>query len=144
MGDMVNPSRRTVVRGAAWSVPVVAVAATAPAFAASPCATLYPFRLDWGTTPYSRASARNATATLSSAGSTPLTVTFASTSSTTANVPDPNRNLTVPANTGTGTTADPVVTSLGGRQGERGLMLYHQSSTVGRDNRQDVVITFSR
>ncbi len=30
-------SRRTVVRGAAWSVPVIATAATAPAFAASPC-----------------------------------------------------------------------------------------------------------
>ncbi|CAM3666226.1 hypothetical protein [Nocardioides zeicaulis] len=144
MADLVNPSRRTVVRGAAWSVPVVAVAATAPAFAASPCATLYDFRLDWGTTPYSRASARSATATVSSAGSTPLTVTFASTSSSTGNVPDPARNLTVPANTGTGTTADPVVTSLGGRPGERGVMLYHQSSTIGRDNRQDVVITFSR
>ena len=38
MADRVNPSRRSVVRGAAWSVPVVAVAATAPAFAASPCA----------------------------------------------------------------------------------------------------------
>jgi hypothetical protein len=34
---MANPSRRTVVRGAAWSVPVIAVAANAPAFAASPC-----------------------------------------------------------------------------------------------------------
>ena len=32
------PSRRTLVRGAAWSVPVVAVAATAPAYAASSCA----------------------------------------------------------------------------------------------------------
>ena len=32
------PSRRTLVRGAAWSVPVVAVAATAPAYAASNCA----------------------------------------------------------------------------------------------------------
>jgi hypothetical protein len=31
------PSRRTLVRGAAWSVPVVAVAATAPAYAASNC-----------------------------------------------------------------------------------------------------------
>ena len=31
-------SRRTVVRGAAWSVPVIAVAAQAPAFAASVCA----------------------------------------------------------------------------------------------------------
>lgn len=33
----IQPTRRTVVRGAAWSVPVVAVAAAAPAFAASPC-----------------------------------------------------------------------------------------------------------
>lgn len=31
-----SASRRNVVRGAAWSVPVVAVATTAPAFAASP------------------------------------------------------------------------------------------------------------
>ena len=30
-------SRRTVVRGAAWSVPVIAVVATAPAYAASAC-----------------------------------------------------------------------------------------------------------
>lgn len=30
-----RPNRRTVVRGAAWTVPVVAVAASAPAFAAS-------------------------------------------------------------------------------------------------------------
>jgi hypothetical protein len=33
--DRVRPSRRAVVHGAAWSVPVVAVAATAPAYAAS-------------------------------------------------------------------------------------------------------------
>lgn len=31
-----RPNRRTVVRGAAWTVPVVAVAASAPAFATSP------------------------------------------------------------------------------------------------------------
>lgn len=31
-----RPSRRTLVKGAAWSVPVVAVAGTAPAWAASP------------------------------------------------------------------------------------------------------------
>lgn len=30
------PTRRTVVRGAAWSVPVVAIASAAPAYAASP------------------------------------------------------------------------------------------------------------
>lgn len=36
--DAVRTSRRTVVRGAAWSVPVVSLAATAPAYAAS-CGT---------------------------------------------------------------------------------------------------------
>ena len=34
-----RPSRRTVVRGVAWSAPVVALAATAPAFAASTSST---------------------------------------------------------------------------------------------------------
>lgn len=37
MADLASPSRRSVVRGAAWSMPVIAVAANAPAFAASPC-----------------------------------------------------------------------------------------------------------
>lgn len=32
---MTNLNRRTIVRGAAWSAPVIAVAAAAPAFAAS-------------------------------------------------------------------------------------------------------------
>ncbi|MGD8149808.1 hypothetical protein [Ornithinimicrobium sp. Y1694] len=36
MGQFSKPSRRTLVKGAAWSVPVVAVAQVAPAFAASP------------------------------------------------------------------------------------------------------------
>ncbi|GAB3259692.1 hypothetical protein GCM10027425_22280 [Alteromonas gracilis] len=35
-GVAARPSRRTVVRGAAWSVPVVAAAIAAPAYAASP------------------------------------------------------------------------------------------------------------
>ena len=34
-----RPTRRTLVRGAAWSIPVVALAATAPAFAASTATT---------------------------------------------------------------------------------------------------------
>lgn len=37
--DRPLPTRRTVAKGAAWSVPVLATAATAPAFAASPCGT---------------------------------------------------------------------------------------------------------
>ena len=37
-----RPTRRTLVRGAAWSVPVVSIAAAAPAFAASASASLTP------------------------------------------------------------------------------------------------------
>ncbi|RYB94653.1 hypothetical protein EUA93_10050 [Nocardioides oleivorans] len=37
--EPLRPSRRAMVRGAAWTVPVVAVAATAPAYAASACPT---------------------------------------------------------------------------------------------------------
>ena len=37
MSEMKTPGRRSVVRGAAWSVPVVAVAAAAPAMAVSQC-----------------------------------------------------------------------------------------------------------
>jgi hypothetical protein len=50
--DHVRASRRAVVRGAAWTVPVIATVATAPAFAASPipCPVIPPAR-DWdGTT----------------------------------------------------------------------------------------------
>jgi hypothetical protein len=146
-------TRRTLVRNVAWSVPVVAVAATAPAYAASPCSDRYSYLLDWGTTPYTRASYRSSFATVSSADSSPVTVSFSSTSfsndlaNNTAlsnNQPDQARNLTVPANTGTATTADPVVNSLGGRAGERGVMLYHASSLAGRGNRQEVTISFSR
>lgn len=36
------PSRRTIVRGAAWTMPVVALSVAAPAFAASPCGTKTP------------------------------------------------------------------------------------------------------
>lgn len=143
MSDPRTPSRRSVVRGVAWSVPVVSVAATAPAFAASPCQIRYFYRLDWGTTSYSRADARNASASVTTTGGTPVSVSFRSVS-VGANTPDSTRNLKVPPNTGTSTTADPVVTSLGGRPGERGVMLYHASSTAGRGNRQEVTITFGR
>ena len=37
--SIARPTRRTIVLGAAWSIPVVAIAATAPAFAASANAT---------------------------------------------------------------------------------------------------------
>ncbi len=50
--ETVRPSRRSVVRGAAWSVPVISVAATAPAFAASPCSTLLNAATAWETDRY--------------------------------------------------------------------------------------------
>lgn len=37
MEPALHPSRRSVTRGALWTVPVVAVATAAPAYAASPC-----------------------------------------------------------------------------------------------------------
>jgi hypothetical protein len=43
----VRPSRRSVVRGAAWSVPVVSFAATAPAFSASVCSTPLSQTMTW-------------------------------------------------------------------------------------------------
>lgn len=50
--ETVRPSRRSVVRGAAWSVPVISVAATAPAFAASPCSTPVSPDMNWSTARY--------------------------------------------------------------------------------------------
>lgn len=59
-----RPSRRAVVRTAAWTVPVVAVATTAPAYAASPCDPIVR-TIDWGNNvQYSRTSATSATYTV--------------------------------------------------------------------------------
>lgn len=44
---LVRPSRRSFVRAAAWSVPVVSLAAAAPAFAASPCDSRVGAVIDW-------------------------------------------------------------------------------------------------
>ncbi|NYE35767.1 hypothetical protein F4692_000871 [Nocardioides cavernae] len=59
-----RPSRRSVTRAAAWTVPVVAVAATAPAYAASPCDSRAG-TVDWANgSRFSRASASSATYTI--------------------------------------------------------------------------------
>ena len=75
-----RPTRRTVARGAAWSVPVVVVGAAAPVAAASPCPPWH-YVLAWadpGTTTYDRDSATSATATVTSldAGAPAVTVTL--------------------------------------------------------------------
>lgn len=54
--DQRQPSRRTVVRGAAWAVPTVAVATAAPAFAASPCTTSACPNISFGTVGSSNAT----------------------------------------------------------------------------------------
>ena len=58
-------SRRNVVRGAAWSVPVIAVATAAPAFAASPCDPRTNQVLAWDsttTTNWTRTNSRSGSA----------------------------------------------------------------------------------
>lgn len=72
-------SRRTIVRGAAWSVPVVAAAAAAPAYAASPCDSIAD-TVDWGNSGrYSRSGASSATYSIPDPDGTgpgqPLTLT---------------------------------------------------------------------
>jgi hypothetical protein len=73
------PSRRTLVRGAAWSVPVVAVAATAPAYATSACAD-GAYQVRWGTdyTASTKSATANRTGTSGSGavGNAPLTLTI--------------------------------------------------------------------
>lgn len=135
---VVRTSRRTVVRGAAWSVPVIAVATTAPAFAASPC-DIQAYRLDWGNSVGQTVYAKNATTNVGtatvagSAGGGAITVTLAST--TVGSVSRANDNLTVSTETNIG--------NLGA--GERGLNIAHNEGiTAGRANRQEIAIRFSR
>lgn len=69
-----RPSRRTVTRAAAWSVPVVAAAAAAPAYAASPCDQRTNQLLDWDATTvaFSRTSDTAARASLTPATGVPV------------------------------------------------------------------------
>ena len=57
--DSYVPSRRTVLRAAAWTAPAVSVAVAVPAYAAcSPAsAVTASYLLDWGVTPWTKTSA---------------------------------------------------------------------------------------
>lgn len=142
--ETVRPSRRTVVRGAAWSVPVVSMAATAPAFAASTCiARSSNWRLDWGTTEWTVSKpttdgAHTGVATVvGPANSTPITVTFTSTMvRANGSARRASDNLTVPTTTNIG--------NLGAN--EKALNIAHDDGIVaGRDDyRQEIEISFSR
>ena len=71
-----RPSRRTVARAAAWTVPVVAVATAAPAYAASPCDRRANEVLDWdgSRTVYTRSNSRTAKASFDPDGTGPVPV----------------------------------------------------------------------
>ena len=71
-----RPTRRTLVRTAAWSVPVVSMASMAPAFASSPCDPLTDQVLDWdGTkTVYTRSSPVSASAMFDPDGVGPIPI----------------------------------------------------------------------
>jgi hypothetical protein len=135
------PSRRNVVRSAAWTVPVVAASTAVPAYAASCGSTTYRYTLTWrtvtyGTTTTGSGSTLTKTGTASiagPAGSSPVVATFTSTQvgtdSRTAG------NLTVQANN------YPNVGATGGT----GLLLQHQNIVAGRNaSRQVVRIQFDR
>lgn len=70
----VRPTRRSVTRAAAWSVPVIAVATAAPAYAASPCDPRTGAVLDWdgAATTYTRTSNVASVATFDPDGSGPV------------------------------------------------------------------------
>lgn len=131
--DTTRASRRTIVRGAAWTVPVIAAATAAPAFAAS-CDTAA-YRLNWGTTTYTKNNATAGTARVSGAvGSHPVVVTFAS--QMRGSMVAADDNITVD----TGTTD---IGNLG--NAEVGLLMSHANPIpAGRDNRQTLTISFDR
>lgn len=70
----VRPTRRSVTRAAAWSVPVIAAATAAPAYAASPCDPRTNQRLDWdgSNVAFSRSSDVAARATFTPAVGVPV------------------------------------------------------------------------
>jgi hypothetical protein len=134
----VSTTRRTLMRGAAWSVPVVAVAAQAPAFAASPC-DQQGYRLDWGVTPYVApanltVSPNAGVATVAaSAEGTPITVTLTSTLSG-LGVTRYTGNLTVLTTTNIG--------ALGA--GEQGVAVRTNGTSLTSLSSQTITVTFSR
>jgi len=135
--DSYVPSRRTVLRAAAWTAPAVSVAVAVPAYAAcSPAsAVTASYLLDWGVTPWTKTSATTGVATVASrtTGGQPLRVTF--TSSGPRSLNRSADNLAVPAQTNLG--------GLG--SGVRGLRLDHAAAlTTGRDNGQVLTMNFER
>lgn len=138
--DTTRASRRTVVRGAAWTVPVVAAATAAPAFATSACADgVYEIR--WANMNSSKVvtGVRTSTSGEGAVFNSALTVTVTSTfggSMAAGSAPDGASNLGIsPFNVG-GT-------------GARGLTIMQRSTTTSfstprSGNFQTVTLKFNR
>lgn len=135
--DTPSTTRRSLVRGAAWSVPTISLVAAAPAFAASPCDP-QTYRIDWGTTPYTppaslTANPNSGTAVVAgSAGGQTMNVTFASTLGGTATRFDSNLTVLPTLNIG----------GLGAN--ERGLAIRSTTTSTVNANRQTITVTFAR
>jgi hypothetical protein len=124
---------------------MLVVSTAAPAFAAS-CGTTYSYRLNWGTTVFTRTSATSASARIVSTtvGGPDIYAVFA-VQTFGNNTPDASRNLTVPTTAGANAQLDPAITNLGGLgAGERGVRLQNATSGAGRANRQQLTVTFRR
>lgn len=137
----VRPSRRAVVRGAAWSVPVVSMAVTAPAYAASTCRD-GAYQIRWasdfnGTTKIATAN-RISTSGTGSVGNAALTMTVTS-----------KFNGTMQAGSKGGYSNLNVSPDNIGGLGTHGLTIMQRSSqraleTPRANQNQVVTLTFSR
>ena len=135
----VQATRRTLVRGAAWSVPVVAAATTAPAFAVSPCDLRQTVVTNWAVgTEYVQSGdyAGTWTRTLAAQyGTTKVEIKSVPVGNIKAGTYNnvENRNFDVNAGTVSGLT--------------RPLQFQQAPSTLngygGSTNRQDITITFT-
>ena len=135
-----RPTRRAVARGAAWTVPVLAVGAAAPLASASPCPPVT-YTLDWrdpGTSTYTRTSAAEGFALVVPPGSAGPIVRVDVNALTTGELELTSLNLTVSA------------FGVGGLSpAQRGLVLSQRiltpagSPTPGRDARQAMTLSFS-
>ncbi|WP_424463219.1 hypothetical protein [Pseudoclavibacter helvolus] len=133
-----NVKRRTIITGAAWTIPVVAVATTAPFASASPCSQLYDGTLRVttgvaGGTNYTRTSptAGAATIPLTGAPATVAPVGFTASSVFTADYAAATNTDTTPRNLQTGAN---------------GLALFQvrTGASASNANGQTVTLTFDR
>lgn len=145
------PSRRTVVRTTAWTVPVVAASVAAPTYAASCGTATYTWRLDWSndnttdafSTSYpaattSPAGIQTGVATITGpVGTTPVKVTFSS--QMLGSMTRDGDNFKVSS------ALSPAANNVGGLNQGAGLNISHQAPIpTGRSNRQDISISFDR